>query len=273
MKIIETNLSFRPMDIRNTTEQIVLHHSGVTVRQSVETIHNYHKNTNGWSGIGYHFYVRTTGEIYRGRPENTVGAHAVGANYNSIGICFEGNFSKEKMGEKQIKAGQELVAYLKEKYAISKVVRHRDVDNSECPGNDFPFNEIKNGTTTSSKPSTPSKPNTNKIDEDGLWGTNTTKKAQKVFNTTVDGIVSNQYLAYKSKNPGIVASFEWESKPGSNGSELIKAIQKKVGASQDGYIGPTTIKKMQKYFGTFQDGYVSNPSVVVKAFQSWLNKQ
>lgn len=77
MQIIETNLKFNAMDIRNKTEQIVLHHSGVTVLQSVETIHNYHKNTNGWSGIGYHFYVRKDGKIYRGRPENTVGAHAV----------------------------------------------------------------------------------------------------------------------------------------------------------------------------------------------------
>lgn len=271
MKIIESNLSFRPMDIRNTTEQIVLHHSGVTVRQSVETIHNYHKNTNGWSGIGYHFYVRTTGEIYRGRPENTVGAHAIGANYNSIGICFEGNFSKEKMGEAQIKAGQELVAYLKEKYGISKVVGHRDVDNSECPGNDFPLDEIK-GSTTMSKPSTQNKPSTNKIDEDGKWGTKTTKKAQQVFGTTVDGVVSNQRIEYKDKNPGLVESFEWKSNP-TGSSELIKAIQEMVEAKQDGWIGPETIKLMQKYFGTIQDGCVSYPSDVVKTFQRWLNKQ
>lgn len=144
MKIIETNLSFKPMDIRAKTEQIVLHHSGVTVRQSVETIHDYHKNTNGWSGIGYHFYVRTTGEIYRGRPENTVGAHAVGANYNSIGICFEGNFEKEEMGKVQLRAGQELVDYLKNKYKISTVKRHKDVDNTSCPGKNFPIEEIRN---------------------------------------------------------------------------------------------------------------------------------
>lgn len=114
MKIVENNLKFGTMDIRNTTEQIVCHHSGVTVLQSVEIIHDYHKNTKGWAGIGYHFYVRKDGSIYRGRPENTVGAHAVGANYNSIGICFEGNFSKEKMSEEQLNAGKELIAYLKE---------------------------------------------------------------------------------------------------------------------------------------------------------------
>lgn len=110
------------------------------------------------------------------------------------------------------------------------------------------------------------------IDIDGQWGKDTTKKAQEVFGTTVDGIVSDQRIEYKSKNPGLVESFEWKSNP--NGySELIKAIQKKVGATQDGWIGTNTIKKMQKWLGTVQDGCISNPSDVVKAFQKWLNQQ
>lgn len=112
----------------------------------------------------------------------------------------------------------------------------------------------------------------NKIDEDGLWGTDTTKKAQKVFGTTVDGIVSDQRIEYKSKNPGLVETFEWKNNP-SGYSELIKAIQKKVGATQDGWIGTDTIKKMQKWLGTVQDGCISYPSDMVKAFQKWLNKQ
>lgn len=119
----------------------------------------------------------------------------------------------------------------------------------------------------------PSKEETKKhiIDEDGKWGTDTTKKAQEVFGTTVDGLVTDQRVEYKSANPGLF-SFEWKSNP-TGYSELIKAIQKKVGATQDGWIGTNTIKKMQKYFGTIQDGYISKPSDVVKAFQKWLNEQ
>ena len=199
MKIIETNLSFRAMDKRSFTEQIVCHHSGVTVLQTVETIHNYHKNTNGWSGIGYHFYVRKNGKVYRGRPENTVGAHCVGANYNSIGICFEGNFDKEKMGDAQVKAGQELVAYLKKKYGISKVKKHNDFGNTDCPGKNFPMDIIKDSTSCSAK----EEPSKHIIDEDGKWGTDTTRKAQEVFKTTVDGIVTDQRVEYKSANPRI----------------------------------------------------------------------
>lgn len=118
------------------------------------------------------------------------------------------------------------------------------------------------------------KPKTNPIDVDGIWGKATTVKAQQVFGTTVDGIVSNQYVAYKNKNQGLSSTtFEWEKKPNKNGSSLIKAIQKKIGVNQDGFIGTNTIKAMQKWLGTIQDGYVSKPSSMVKAFQKWLNNQ
>lgn len=117
-------------------------------------------------------------------------------------------------------------------------------------------------------------PANDKINVDGIWGKDTTKKAQKVFGTTIDGIVSNQYITYKDKNAGLSSNtFEWKTKPNKNGSLLIKAIQKKVGVTQDGFIGTTTIKAMQKWLGTTQDGYVSKPSNMVKAFQKWLNEQ
>lgn len=146
MNIIETNLSFTNLSTRSRTTRIILHHTAVSVEQSVETIHNYHKNSLGYAGIGYHFYVRKNGEVYRGRPENAVGAHAYGANTDSIGVCFEGNFEEETMSEAQIKAGQELVAYLKQKYGISTVQKHKDVCNTSCPGANFPFDTIVNGT-------------------------------------------------------------------------------------------------------------------------------
>lgn len=126
------------------------------------------------------------------------------------------------------------------------------------------------GTTSSSSSTSTS---ATKLTVDGKWGKSTTKRAQQVFGTTVDGKVSNQYSAYKADNPGLLSeSWEWETNP-SGYSPLIKAIQKKVGATQDGHIGPKTIKAMQKWLGTTQDGKVSAISPMVKAFQTWLNKQ
>lgn len=110
---------------------------------------------------------------------------------------------------------------------------------------------------------------------DGKWGTNTTKRLQEIFKTTVDGKVSNQHAIYKDENPGLRPStFDWQDKPNGKGSRLIKAMQKWAGMSDcDGEIGPKTIKAFQKKLGTTQDGYVSNPSSMVKALQKWANKQ
>ena len=145
MNIIETNLKFtNELDIRKKTDYIILHHS--TANISVESVHISHLN-QGWCGIGYHFYIRKNGTIYRGRPMNTIGAHAVGYNSVSIGVCFEGNFENETMCDAQIKAGQELVLYLKNIYPSSAVLKHSNVTATACPGINFPFDKISKGVT------------------------------------------------------------------------------------------------------------------------------
>lgn len=137
MQIIETNLQFNENKTIRSIEsikRIILHHSGTSVLQSIELIHNYHKNTRGYAGIGYHFYVRKDGLIYKGRPIEWVGAHAYGSNSNSIGICAEGDFNNEVMNDVQKNAIKELVAYLKEEYkTIAKVQKHSETNNTSCP--------------------------------------------------------------------------------------------------------------------------------------------
>lgn len=145
MEIIETNLQFKDMLTRKATQRIILHHADAK-NCSAEDIHRWHLN-NGWSGVGYHFLVRKDGKVYRLRPEDKVGAHAYGANYNSLGICFEGDYMEEDMPAEQIKAGQELVTYLKHEYNITTVQAHRDVCATSCPGDKFPFDEIVNSET------------------------------------------------------------------------------------------------------------------------------
>jgi len=151
MEIIKTNLEFNSNKTKreiSEIKRIILHNSGVTVLQSIEIIHDYHKNKQGYAGIGYHFYVRKDGTVYEGRPIEYIGAHTIDNNADSIGICFEGNFDQETMNEIQLKAGQELVAYLKEKYNITKIQRHGELRNTSCPGKNFPFDEIVNGRNT-----------------------------------------------------------------------------------------------------------------------------
>jgi len=132
------------LSIRNSTERIILHHAAAS-QCSADDIDKWHKQKD-YSCIGYHFFIKKNGTIYRGRQENAIGAHAYQNNYNSIGICFEGDFEKEQMTDAQVEAGKELVAYIKNKYGISKVQKHSDVCSTSCPGKNFRFDEIANST-------------------------------------------------------------------------------------------------------------------------------
>ena len=274
MNIIETNLSFGSMSVRSKTTRIILHHAAAK-SCGAATIHQWHLN-NGWAGIGYHFVVRKNGTIERGRPENTVGAHASGSNSDSIGICFEGDFTSEKMSDAQKNAGKELVAYLKKKYGISKVQKHSDVCSTDCPGKNFPFTEIAGATTTSgaSKPAaSTSKPTATKykqIKVDKWWGTDTTRLLQQIFGTPVDGKVSNQDPAQK-KYLLRADSGAWDFKGTGNGSDLIGAMQRYVGEKDDGFMGKKTIMAWQKFLGVKVDGYMGEDTV--GALQRWANKQ
>lgn len=144
MKINEVDYKWNgSLTKRASTTRIILHHAAAKTC-TAQQIHSWHL-ANGWVGIGYHFFVRKDGSVYRGRPEDTVGAHAGNNNYDSIGVCFEGNFMSEQMPAVQRQAGSELVAYLKQKYGISKVQKHSDVNATGCPGTHFPFDAIAYG--------------------------------------------------------------------------------------------------------------------------------
>ncbi len=144
MKIIEKSYKWSGgLAARNSTEYIILHHRAGD--GDADSIHRSHIE-NGWSGIGYHFYVRKDGSIYRGRPQETVGAHCIGHNIDSVGVCFEGNWQTERnMPAAQLKAGRELVGYLRRIYPGAQVVRHGKFFATACPGQFFPFDELKSG--------------------------------------------------------------------------------------------------------------------------------
>ena len=128
---------------RAGTNYIILHHAAATC--TAEDTHVYHRDSKGWIGIGYNFFVDKQGRIYEGRPIDKVGAHCVSYNNQSVGVCFSGNFETEQMNEAQIVAGRKLVKYLKTYYPNAAVKQHKDLAATACAGRYFPFNEIAGG--------------------------------------------------------------------------------------------------------------------------------
>lgn len=142
--IIETNWNWSSgLSRRTQTDYIALHHADAATC-SAQQIDQWHKE-KGWSGIGYHYFVRKDGDVYRGRPEWSVGAHVQGMNYCSIGICAEGNYDKETtMPTTQKDAIVKLMNDILVRYPQAKIVGHRDIGSSDCPGKYYPLDYFKN---------------------------------------------------------------------------------------------------------------------------------
>jgi N-acetyl-anhydromuramyl-L-alanine amidase AmpD len=122
------------------TTHLILHHAGAS-GATAQAIHEYHLS-KGWAGIAYHYYVRKSGEIVRGRPENTRGGHTTDWNYCSIGVCFEGNFEAETMPDVQMTAGRKLVADIVSRYPSIVIGKHSQFGQTVCPGKNFRYDEI-----------------------------------------------------------------------------------------------------------------------------------
>lgn len=202
------------------------------------------------------------------------------ANYGAIGVemCLDRNGNiTEKTFQNTVKVVKELIA----KYpniTRNKIWRHYDVTGKNCPApwvakpselerfKDAVFAKTS-GSNSAAKPSTPSaKPSTDKIQEDGMFGPSTARRLQQYFGTTQDGVISHQYKQKFNQNI-YAAQFDQTLR----GSNVIRALQKLLGVSQDGLMGQATIKALQKRLGTTQDGVISPVSNAVKALQKALN--
>ena len=148
MEIIATSLKFGQLQARKSTRLIVLHHSASPDVSAAE-IHAWHL-ARGWAGIGYHFVIRKNGTIERGRPLETIGAHAgPGVNGHSIGICLCGDFMQEVPSAAQLHSLKELIADLNNHYTAGspkglEIKLHREVAATECPGKMFHVEQCKN---------------------------------------------------------------------------------------------------------------------------------
>ena len=138
--ITETHLKFGYLTPRTFTNLIVVHHTGGSdIDPSAEEIHHWHISNNlCYSGIGYHFVIRKNGTIERGRPVDTIGAHAYGCNLYSIGIELNGDFDISNPTTEQIEMVSMLIANLCADYRIpidrAHIVGHCDLMATDCPG-------------------------------------------------------------------------------------------------------------------------------------------
>ncbi|MDU3843683.1 MAG: N-acetylmuramoyl-L-alanine amidase [Clostridium perfringens] len=142
MYINQSNIKFNGLNYGNNPNKIIIHNADHP-NCSVYDVDRWHKG-NGWSGIGYHYFIRKDGSVWTGRPENAKGAHTIGQNSSSIGICLEGALMREKPTRAQLNSLYYLIADIRARRGNLPVYGHKDFNNTDCPGINFPLEQFKN---------------------------------------------------------------------------------------------------------------------------------
>ena len=98
---------------------VVIHHShrphrecGVALaREEADVLgmHEYHKG-KGWGGISYNFLVFQSGNVYEGRGWGRTGAHTIGRNSSSVGICLVIDGEAHRPTDAAVEATIDLIA-------------------------------------------------------------------------------------------------------------------------------------------------------------------
>jgi hypothetical protein len=132
-------------------EKLIIHHS-LTKDQTVAdwpAIRRYHVKTKGWKDIGYHWGIENVSGsivIQRGRPENMAGAHTIGMNQKSLGICVVGNYDLTPPPDAVLDRLTNLCAIKCLEYNLTGddiEPHHKYANYKTCPGSKFPMDKLR----------------------------------------------------------------------------------------------------------------------------------
>lgn len=122
------------MKLREKTERVVFHHA-LADNSPAWLVDQWHR-AKGWSGIGYHYVIRKSGDLEAGRDVCAIGAHARGRNRSSVGVLLEGDFRHYEPSVEQLRSAGELFHKLCTRFDKSlRIEFHRSrLLWNACPG-------------------------------------------------------------------------------------------------------------------------------------------
>lgn len=128
----------------NKPEWIIVHHEAppqIVDSARFNSVNEFHRSRGfplsklGFY-VGYHVFIEKTGALYRARNDDEIGAHTVGENANSLGICMAGNFNLELPTDAQraVLKSQIKDWILKFDIPLDHIVPHRHFAQKDCYG-------------------------------------------------------------------------------------------------------------------------------------------
>lgn len=120
-------------------DKIILHCTATPEGREVTVadVSAWHKE-RGFRTIGYHYLVYLDGTVVRGRREEEIGAHCLGQNAGSIGVCYVGGLDsrgkpKDTRTAAQRVALRNLVEGLQRRYPHATLHGHNEFAAKACP--------------------------------------------------------------------------------------------------------------------------------------------
>ena len=127
---------------RPSTKTLIVHCAATkpSMNWGVREIRQSHKE-RGFLDVGYHFIIRRDGTLETGRDVMQVGAHTVGQNETSVGICLVGGVDDKMQPQanftpQQMATLRKLLDELKAKFPGVAIKGHRDFAAKACPSFD-----------------------------------------------------------------------------------------------------------------------------------------
>ena len=119
---------------------IVVHCSATRCNRSFPVTALIRCHADHFGFTGYHYYITRDGTTYQTRHEQLVGAHVVGYNSHSLGVCYEGGYDEQGRATdtrtpKQKRALLKLLRRLKTEHPDARILGHRDLPDvhKDCP--------------------------------------------------------------------------------------------------------------------------------------------
>ena len=124
----------------NRPTVVITHHALSRADHTVEDVDMWHKarwpefkSYMGW-WVGYNYVIESDGKTTQTRLHTEEGAHTIGMNNSSIGVCFMGNFDTHMPTGAQLRAWADLYADIREQYPNIPTRPHRAYANKSCHG-------------------------------------------------------------------------------------------------------------------------------------------
>lgn len=120
-------------------DKVILHHSAGSFQHDPYDIARWHTDPapqgRGWAGIGYHFVIMPTGEIYQTNWLDTLSYHTQNQNTVGVSICMIGNFDTQQPTAAALKSLKQTIYFIESKIGKKLPIhQHREYANKSCPG-------------------------------------------------------------------------------------------------------------------------------------------